>query len=326
MGGVRRRARRRRRARLRDAEPADGRRLPRLRAVGARRARRARHRRDRQRRGCTRSSPSLPMVLAQGLEWIAGYEVALGAHRHRARRRSRSRCWSAAAAPPGAPRPPRSGSPISRSSGRSRCTASTPSPCRSRSPAACGWSAGRWIASVLLAVATWIKVWPAALLAAAFIAVRRRGAIIGGALSSSAPSTLWRGHRAGRRRRTRSASSPDQTDRGLQLEAPGQHVLPVARGREDRRVVRLLRPRPADVPGRRAPRSTPSSPLMTPLLVVVVAGDRRARRRQGVARRELRRAVPAARAEPRARAHRRQQGGLAAVPHLADRARSCSAS
>jgi hypothetical protein len=35
---------------------------------------------------------------------------------------------------------------------------------------------------MLLAVAAWIKVWPAALLTAAVIAVRRRGAIIGGAV------------------------------------------------------------------------------------------------------------------------------------------------
>ena len=41
--------------------------------------------------------------------------------------------------------------------------------------AGCLWLVGRpLVASVLLAVATWIKVWPAALLAAAFIAVRRR--------------------------------------------------------------------------------------------------------------------------------------------------------
>ncbi|MFK4838074.1 glycosyltransferase 87 family protein, partial [Microbacterium sp. ZW T2_14] len=49
------------------------------------------------------------------------------------------------------------------------------------------WLVGRpWLGSVLLAVATWIKVWPAALLAAAVIAVRRRLAVVGGAAAVSA--------------------------------------------------------------------------------------------------------------------------------------------
>jgi hypothetical protein len=45
------------------------------------------------------------------------------------------------------------------------------------------WLMGRpWLGSSLLAVATWIKVWPAALLAAAVIAGRRRLAVLGGAV------------------------------------------------------------------------------------------------------------------------------------------------
>ncbi|MFS0867924.1 glycosyltransferase 87 family protein [Microbacterium sp. 179-B 1A2 NHS] len=81
------------------------------------------------------------------------------------------------------------------------------------------WLIGRpWLASMLLAAATWIKVWPAALLAAAFIAVRRRGAVALGAVvvsagvlgavisAGGAPHAL--GFVAG------------QTARGLQVEAP----------------------------------------------------------------------------------------------------------
>lgn len=81
------------------------------------------------------------------------------------------------------------------------------------------WLVGRpWLASILLAVATWIKVWPAALLAAAVIAVRRRGAIVGGAavvsgLTLAAVLAAGGGAHA-------FGFVLDQTDRGLQLEAP----------------------------------------------------------------------------------------------------------
>jgi len=81
------------------------------------------------------------------------------------------------------------------------------------------WLVGRpWLASVLLAVATWIKVWPAALLAAAVIAVRRRLAIVGGAAVVSAVAVaivlaLGGGaHLFG--------FVGDQATRGLQIEAP----------------------------------------------------------------------------------------------------------
>jgi len=75
-----------------------------------------------------------------------------------------------------------------------------------------------WLGSVLLAVATWIKVWPAALLAAAVIAVRRRLAVVGGAAAVSAVVVgvvLLAGggpHLLG--------FVGDQTSRGLQIEAP----------------------------------------------------------------------------------------------------------
>ena len=81
------------------------------------------------------------------------------------------------------------------------------------------WLIGRpWLGSVLLAVATWIKVWPAALIAAAVIAVRRRLAVAGGAIvvsvlvvagvlvAGGAPFLL--GFVGG------------QASRGLQIEAP----------------------------------------------------------------------------------------------------------
>lgn len=83
----------------------------------------------------------------------------------------------------------------------------------------CLWLVGRpWLASVLLSVATWMKVWPAALLAAAVIVLRRRAALIGGALLVSAATLLvvlalgGAAHAFG--------FVGDQTTRGLQVEAP----------------------------------------------------------------------------------------------------------
>jgi hypothetical protein len=85
--------------------------------------------------------------------------------------------------------------------------------------AGCLWLVGRpWLGSTLLAVGMWIKVWPAALLAAAVIAIRRRLAVLGGAVVVSAV-TLGVVMAAGG---TRYAFGfiGDQTGRGLQLEAP----------------------------------------------------------------------------------------------------------
>jgi hypothetical protein len=85
--------------------------------------------------------------------------------------------------------------------------------------AGCLWLAGRpWLGSILLAVGTWIKVWPAALLAAAVIAVRRRLAIAGGAVVVSA-LTLAAIAAAGGMAHAFGFIG-DQTGRGLQLEAP----------------------------------------------------------------------------------------------------------
>lgn len=81
------------------------------------------------------------------------------------------------------------------------------------------WLVGRpWLASTLLAVATWIKVWPAALLAAAVIAVRRRIAILGGALAVSAGVAAVVLSAGGGEHLLGFVT--DQADRGLQLEAP----------------------------------------------------------------------------------------------------------
>jgi hypothetical protein len=81
------------------------------------------------------------------------------------------------------------------------------------------WLVGRpWLGSILLAVATWIKVWPAALLLAALIAVRRRFAVILGAVTVSA-LTLAAVFAAGGARHAFGFIT-DQAQRGLQLEAP----------------------------------------------------------------------------------------------------------
>ena len=222
---------RRRRARLPDAEPADGRRLPRLRAVGARRARRATAIAGIDERlgvPAARAAADAPRAGPGVDRRLRGRPGRSWSPRST---RSRSRCWSAVAAPPDAPRPPWFwlAYPGARS-GRSamyRIDAVTVP----LAVAGCLWLVGRpWIASVLLAVATWIKVWPAALLAAALIAVRRRGAIVGGALRRQRRdavrwSSRWAAaaHAFGLRRR------PDRARAAAR--GAGQHVLPVARGR-----------------------------------------------------------------------------------------------
>ena len=75
-----------------------------------------------------------------------------------------------------------------------------------------------WLGSMLLAVATWIKVWPAALIAAAMIAVRRRLAVLGGAVIVSG-ATLAVVVAAGGAPHAFGFIA-DQADRGLQVEAP----------------------------------------------------------------------------------------------------------
>lgn len=81
------------------------------------------------------------------------------------------------------------------------------------------WLVGRpLLGSILLAVGTWMKVWPAALLAAAVIALRTRLTVIGGALIVTA-LTLGVVFAAGGAAHVFGFFS-GQTGRGLQLEAP----------------------------------------------------------------------------------------------------------
>src|SRR5688572_16475165 len=159
----------------------------------------------------------VPMLLAQGLEWIAGYEVAwalmitgldaiafaLLVGRGRSAGRSAAAVfWLAYLALLG---------PIA----MYRIDAVTVP----LAVSGCLWLVGRpLVASVLLALATWIKVWPAALIAAAVIAVRRRLTIIGGALVVTAV-TAWTVVAVGGGAHLLGFVS-GQTERGLQLEAP----------------------------------------------------------------------------------------------------------
>lgn len=159
----------------------------------------------------------VPMVLAVGLEWIAGYEVAwallvtavdalaFALLVGRARSRGRSVAawfWLAFILLLG---------PV----GMYRLDGLTVP----LAIAGCLWLVGRpAVASALLAIATWIKVWPAALLAAAVIAVRRRLAVVTTALVASAVVLLVVVAAGGAEHALGFVSG--QTDRGLQLEAP----------------------------------------------------------------------------------------------------------
>ncbi|MFT4051273.1 MAG: hypothetical protein QM677_03375 [Microbacterium sp.] len=83
----------------------------------------------------------------------------------------------------------------------------------------CLWLVGRpWAASMILAAATWIKVWPAALLAAAVVAVRRRGAMVGGALVVSALTVIAVAAAGGGTHLF--GFITEQSTRGLQVESP----------------------------------------------------------------------------------------------------------
>ncbi len=132
------------------------------------------------------------------------------------------------------------------------------------------WVVGRpWAASVALAAATWIKVWPAALLVAIVIAVRRRWAVVGGAAAVSAAVVAvavlaqGAGHVFG--------FVAQQTGRGLQLEAPVStlYVWQAAAGVDGSFIYYDPEMLTFQVAG---PRVDDVIAAMTPLLACVVAG------------------------------------------------------
>jgi hypothetical protein len=159
----------------------------------------------------------VPMVLSLGLDWIAGYEVAwvlvvtvadaLAFALLVGRGRSRGRTVAAAfwlafillLGPAGMFRIDAITVPLAL--------------------AGCLWLVGRpLLASMLLAVATWMKVWPAALLAAAVIAVRRRLTLVGGAALVTGLTLVLVAAAGGGAHAFGFVAG--QTGRGLQLEAP----------------------------------------------------------------------------------------------------------
>lgn len=82
----------------------------------------------------------------------------------------------------------------------------------------CLWLVRRpWLGAALLAVATWMKVWPAAVLAAAVLAVRRPFAVIGASLAVTAAVIGTIAASGGIRHVF--GFIADQTGRGLQVEA-----------------------------------------------------------------------------------------------------------
>ncbi len=159
----------------------------------------------------------VPMVIAQGLSWIGGYivawaimvtafdAVAFGLLIGRGRSAGRTVgawFWLAFIAALG---------PV----GMYRIDAVTVPLALAGSL----WLVGRpQVASALLAAATWIKVWPAALIAAALIAVRRRWALLIGAAAVSAVVVAVVIAAGGAPWLFGFVTA--QTGRGLQIEAP----------------------------------------------------------------------------------------------------------
>lgn len=133
----------------------------------------------------------------------------------------------------------------------------------------CLWLVGRpWLGSTLLAIATWIKVWPAALLAAAIIAVRRRLAVLGAAVATSALVALAVVAAGGAANLFGFVG--DQAGRGLQIEAPVSafYLWLAAFGVPDAWVYYDPDMLTFQVTG---PDVDPLIAIMTPLLVVAVA-------------------------------------------------------
>lgn len=130
------------------------------------------------------------------------------------------------------------------------------------------WLVGRpWLGATLLAVATWVKVWPAALLAAAFVALRRRWAVVGAALAVSAAVVIGVAAAGGISHLFGFVG--DQAGRGLQIEAPvsGLYLWLAALGAGDAWVYYDARMLTFEVTG---PQVDSVIAVMTPLLVVVL--------------------------------------------------------
>ncbi len=124
------------------------------------------------------------------------------------------------------------------------------------------------LASVLLAVATWIKVWPAALVLAAIVALRARLTVIAGAVGTTLVVLL--GALAAGGSASVLSFITEQTGRGLQIEAPISSVwmwmaragVPGARVYYDQDILTY------QVVG---PGWAVAADVMTPVMAVVVA-------------------------------------------------------
>lgn len=150
--------------------------------------------------------------------------------------------------------------------------------------AGCLWLVARpWVAGMLLAAATWIKVWPAAVILAAVVAVRRRAALLGAGAAVSAV-TVGVVVLAGGAAHVASFIT-DQTGRGLQIEAPvsGFYLWRAVLGLDDSEVAydRDLLTFQVSGPGSEAVSDAMTPALFAALAAVAVIGVIRSRRGTG---------------------------------------------
>ncbi|MBX0299214.1 DUF2029 domain-containing protein [Cryobacterium sp. 1639] len=125
------------------------------------------------------------------------------------------------------------------------------------------------IAAALLTLATWIKVWPAAVLLAIVVAWRRRLGVIftGATITAGIGVVVW----AAGGLRFLTGFITEQTDRALQLEAPvtTPWVWLAALGHRDTTVYQNLDIATREVSG---PGAGVAAAAMTPLMFLAVAG------------------------------------------------------
>lgn len=126
-----------------------------------------------------------------------------------------------------------------------------------------------FVASVLLSVAVWMKVWPAAILAAGLVAVRRRLALVWGAAVVSVGTVLLVVVLGGANYVFGFVG--DQTSRGIQMEAPvaGVYMIMAALNVPDAWVYYDPDVLTFQVTG---PQVDPLIVLMTPLLLLAIVG------------------------------------------------------